>query len=97
MRRLAQRGFEVIYRSASVLELEAWLSREIPCVLFVRTGELPYWDVDTPHALVLTGIEGDKAFVLDPAAETVPVVVQLDDLVLAWSYFNYTYAVLFVP
>jgi ABC-type bacteriocin/lantibiotic exporter with double-glycine peptidase domain len=96
MRRLAQRGFDVVYRTGSVLELEAWLAKKTPCILFVRTGELPYWEVDTPHALVLIGIEGDSAYVLDPTTEAAPTIVRLGDLILAWSYSDYTYAVLTV-
>lgn len=96
VRRLTQRGLDVVYRTGSVLELEAWLARRTPCILFVRTGELPYWHVDTPHALVLIGIEGDSAYVLDPATEAAPTQVRLDDLILAWSYSDYTYAVLTV-
>lgn len=97
VQRLTQRGFEVIYRTGSVLELQAWLERKTPCILFVRTGELPYWQVDTPHALVLVGIEGNNAAVFDPAIESsAPIVVQLDELLLAWSYADYAYAVLTV-
>lgn len=96
VQRLTQRGFDVIYRAGSALELAAWLERKTPCILFVRTGELPYWQVDTPHALVLVGIEGNRATVLDPAIESAPIVVQLDDLILAWSYADYTYAVVTV-
>ena len=92
VQRLAQRGFDVVYRAGSVPELEARLARGSPCILFVRTGELPYWEVDTPHALVLIGIEGDSAFVLDPAREDAPTIIRLADLVLAWSYSDYTCA-----
>ena len=92
--RLAQRGFEVIYRTGSLAELEAWLAQSVPCILFLRTGELPYWEVDTPHAVVLVGLEADGAYLLDPAVETAPVKVSPGDLMLAWSYFEYTYAAL---
>lgn len=96
IRRLTQRGFSVIYRAGSMLELQAWLARETPCILFVRTGELPYWKVDTPHALVLAGIEGDNVYLFDPAMDTAPIAASLGDLMLAWSYTDYTYAILSV-
>lgn len=86
----------MIYRSGSLAEMEAWLAKEVPCILFVRTKELPYWHVDTPHAVVLVGLEGDHAYLFDPAVETAPMIVSSDDLLLAWSYFDYTYAVLTV-
>jgi hypothetical protein len=65
----------------------------VPAILFVRTGDLPYWNVDTLHAIVLAGIESDRAFVFDPAMEDAPQSVSVDDLMLAWSHFDYTYAV----
>ena len=92
--RLAQRGFKVIYRTGSLAELKVWLAHSVPCILFLRTGELPYWQVDTPHAVVLISLEADQAYVLDPAVETAPAKVSLGDLLLAWSHFEYTYAVL---
>ena len=92
--RLAHHGFEVIYRSGSMAELEAWLAQGVPCVLFLRAGELPYWQLDTPHAVVLVGLEADRAYLLDPAVEMMPVTVSSADLLLAWSHFEHTYAVL---
>ena len=94
IQRLAQRGFEVVYRTGSLPELEAWITQGIPCILFLRTGELPYWQVDTPHAVVLAGLEADTAYLFDPAVETAPVAILSGDLMLAWSHFDYTYAVL---
>jgi len=96
IQRLAQRGFQVIYRTGSLAEVKTWLAKKVPCILFVRTGELPYWSTDTPHAVVLAGIEADNAYLVDPAVEIAPAVVPVDDLLLAWSYFDYTYAVLTV-
>jgi len=66
----------------------------VPSILFVRTRELPYWQIDTPHAVVLAGVEGDSVYLFDPAVEAGPVSIPSGDLVLAWSYFDYTYAVL---
>jgi ABC-type bacteriocin/lantibiotic exporter with double-glycine peptidase domain len=92
--RLGQRGFRVIYRTGSLAELDAWLAQGVPCILFLRTGELSYWKLDTPHAAVLVGLEADDAYLLDPAVEAGPIKVPAGDLLLAWSHFEYTYAVL---
>jgi ABC-type bacteriocin/lantibiotic exporter with double-glycine peptidase domain len=94
--RLAQRGFEIVYRTGSLAELAFWTSRKAPCILFVRTGDLPYWQIDTPHAVVIAGLEADAVFVFDPAVETAPIRVSSGNLMLAWSHFDYTYAVLHV-
>jgi hypothetical protein len=96
IRRLEARGFDVIYRTGSLAELETWLEQDVPCMLFVRTSELPYWNVDTPHAVVLVGLTAEQAYLLDPAVAQAPIAVSHDELLLAWSYFDYTYAVLTV-
>jgi len=92
--RLNQRGFQVVYGTGSLAELQGWLAQNVPCILFVRTGELPYWRVDTPHAVVLVGLEGEQAHLLDPAVAQYPMSVSVGDLLLAWSHSDYTYAVL---
>ena len=96
IQRLTTRGFDVTYRAGSLAELVTWLEKDVPCILFVRTGELSYWDIDTPHAVVLVGVEDEQAFLLDPAKVQIPAVVPVDELILAWSYFDYTYAILTV-
>jgi ABC-type bacteriocin/lantibiotic exporter with double-glycine peptidase domain len=96
IQRLTQHGLEVIYRTGSLEELATWINQGVPCILFLRTGELPYWQVDTPHAVVLAGLEANSAYLFDPAVETAPIAVPLDDLMLAWSHFDYTYAVLYL-
>jgi hypothetical protein len=96
IQRLVQRGFEVAYRTGSLVEVTTWLARQIPCILFVRTKDLPYWRVDTPHAVVLAGLESDVAYLFDPAVETAPVTASLGDLMLAWSHSDYTFAALYL-
>ena len=94
IQQLARHGFKVFYGTGSLAELQTWLAQGVPSILFIRTGEFPYWQVDTPHAVVLTGLEGESAYLLDPGVETSPVTVSVGDLMLAWSHFDYTYAVL---
>lgn len=93
--RLTRRDFNVAYEDfGTVVELEGWLNRQIPPILFVLTGELSYWSIDTAHAVVLAGLSGDQAHLFDPAVETAPIIVSTEELLLAWSYFEYTYAVI---
>ena len=93
--RLSQKGFNVTYENlATQVTLETWLSQQIPPVLFVLTGELSYWTINTQHAIVLTGFTGDEAHLFDPAVDTAPVAIPTDELLLAWSHFDYTYAAL---
>jgi hypothetical protein len=69
----------------------------VPCIVFVRTGDLPYWQVDTRHAVVLVGLDATNAYLRDPGVEDAPVAVSIDAFMLAWSYSGYTYAILLVP
>lgn len=94
VQRLTEHGFDVTYRTGSVGDLEGWLAQQTPCILFVRTSELTYWHVDSPHAVVLVGLEAESAQLVDPDHEVAPVTVLVDELLLAWSHSDYTYAVL---
>lgn len=95
IRRLAAWGFAVEYRSGSLEELSATVSTGNPAIVFVRTSELPYWREDTPHAVVVVGLDEAHVYLLDPAypAET-PVAATVGDFVLAWSHFDQAYALI---
>jgi len=56
-------------------------------IVSVRTGELPYWEEDVPHAVVVVGIDTatEVAYVNDPAFEHAPIAVPVGDFVLAWD------------
>ena len=95
IRRLAAWGLEVEYGQGSLNELSAALTRGYPPIIFLRTSELPYWQEDTPHAVVLVGLDRESAFLLDPAYEDeIPVSVTLGDFLLAWSHFDMVYALI---
>src|SRR5262245_55038968 len=71
---LSQRGFGVTYNEFGMLtDLEDWLNRQVPPILFVNTGELSYWTIDTQHAVVLGGFTGNNAHLFDPDIDTAPV------------------------
>jgi hypothetical protein len=90
---LSQRGFGVTYNDSGTLtDLEDWLNRQVPPILFVNTGELSYWNIDTQHAVVLGGFTGNNAHLFDPDIDTTPVTVPTDEMLLAWLYSDYTYA-----
>lgn len=96
IRRMAPRGFEVTYKAGSLADLGDWLKQRVPPILFIRTGELSYWSIDTPHAVVLAGLAGGEAYLFDPDFDTAPVTVSSEELLLAWSHFDYSYATLVV-
>lgn len=92
--RLESRGFRVVYQEGSLQFLIDALERDTPCIVFLRTGELPYWTLDTAHAVILAGLEGEQAYLYDPVFPDAPKVIPIDALMLAWSSFDYAVATL---
>jgi hypothetical protein len=92
--RLSRYGFDVDYGESSLAGLAVWLEQRSPVILFVRTGDLPYWSSDSPHAVVLAGLEGNYAILFDPGMPDGPQSVLIGDLLIAWSPFDYLCAVL---
>jgi ABC-type bacteriocin/lantibiotic exporter with double-glycine peptidase domain len=93
LHRLKQMGFEVSYESVTLATLRHHLDAGVPCLVFVRTGELPYWTEDTSHVLVAIGIDESCIYVNDPAFDEAPQGIPLDDFLLAWSEFDHRCAV----
>ena len=84
-----------MYTTGSPATLTEWLNQGVPPILFVRTGDLrPLWTLDTPHAVVLAGIEGDTCVLFDPGLTTAPAFVTLGNLLLAWLHTDDAYAIL---
>lgn len=91
---LVSYGFDVAYLEGSLQLLMASLQDGAPCITFVRTRDLPYWEVDTAHAVILAGVEDDNVQLYDPAFADAPKIVSLEAFMLAWSTFDYAVAVL---
>lgn len=92
--RLKDYGFDVTCLEGSLQFLIESLQRGIPCILFLRTGELSYWEIDTAHAVVIIGIDAQEVYLNDPVFEDAPKVIPVDELMLAWSSFDYVVATL---
>jgi hypothetical protein len=91
--RLHLPGLQITYQQGELTELRDALDRNVPPILSVFTGELPYWNVETSHALILTGVEGEVAYVNDPAFAS-PLDVGLGDLLLAWGERDNSFALI---
>ena len=74
-------------------DLERALHSGVPPILRVLTGQLPYWAENTPHAVILVGLENGIATVNDPAFDQ-PQKVPFGDLCLAWDDGGNTYALI---
>jgi ABC-type bacteriocin/lantibiotic exporter with double-glycine peptidase domain len=55
--------------SLDELDLDAIATRiqtDIPVIAFISTADLPYWNVDTDHAVVVIGVNDEKVYLNDP-------------------------------
>jgi uncharacterized protein YvpB len=94
IRLVAQLGMNVTYSVTNLSGLIQQLERGLPVIVFLRTGDLPYWKYNTDHALVVTGYdsEAQQLFVHDPYANEAPIAVPQGDFELAWSERDYHFA-----
>lgn len=83
--RLSSWGYHVAYEQTTLAQLRNYLVQGVPCIIFLRTGTLPGWNQDVPHAVVLVGITSDIAHIHDPARDTGPDAIELNTFLLAWS------------
>lgn len=88
---LTELGLQVLYREGSMEELKAHLAKGDPCIVLVRTADLPYWHFTTDHALVVVGCDDRNIYVNDPAFDNYPIAVPLVKFELAWMAFDYRY------
>lgn len=86
--RLSNLGASVQYiPEAGLNDLQQGIQKGIAIIVSVRTGELPYWEEDVPHAVVVVGIDTATGvvYVNDPAFERAPIAVLMGDFMLAWD------------
>lgn len=94
---LASSHLRVVYSNGDLAGLESFLRQGLPAIVFVRTGELPYWRYGTDHAIVVTGYDPGHFYLNDPAYNRPAMPVPKGDFELAWLERDYTYALLFAP
>jgi ABC-type bacteriocin/lantibiotic exporter with double-glycine peptidase domain len=92
IRKVAEWGYAVTYQSGSLAMLRDLIAAAVPPIAFVWTGDLPYWSLNTPHALVIIGLDVDTVWVNDPAFPAAPQSIPVGDFLLAWAEFDNRYA-----
>jgi ABC-type bacteriocin/lantibiotic exporter with double-glycine peptidase domain len=92
--RLAGRKISVVYREATVAILLDLLQQGLPVIVFVDTGELPYWSSASNHAVVVVGADAERLLVNDPAYTEAPIAISTGDFELAWLNGDYMCAVI---
>lgn len=94
IRHLTKLGLRVIYKPGTLAELYHHLTQNRPPIVFVKTRELPYWNLDTDHALVMIGMDNQHIYLNDLDFDTAPMKVSVGDFDLAWFEHEELYAVL---
>ena len=94
IRQLETLNVTVIYKQGAWGELQDHLEHNHPCTVLVQTGELPYWDESSDHAVVLTGLDDEFVYLNDPAFLEAPIRVSRGEFDLAWLEKDEVYAVL---
>jgi ABC-type bacteriocin/lantibiotic exporter with double-glycine peptidase domain len=95
LKRLERRNFRVlIQHNGTPAELIQAIDNGTPPILFVRTGQLSYWQRDTQHAILLCGYDGTDFLLNDPAFPNSPQRVSMDELMLAGDEFDNIFAII---
>jgi len=84
IRHLDQLGVHVTIASGHLDQLYHHLTHNQPCIASVQTADLPHWDRQADHAVVVVGMDSQYVFLNDPAFEIAPIIVPLGDFDLAW-------------
>lgn len=93
--RLKSLAMDVIYAEGEWEVVDDWLTKSIPVIVAIQAGELSHWQGESfQHAVVVVGHDKSYVWVLDPATKTHPIVVPIDEFMLAWGEMDYRYAVL---
>ncbi len=82
---LSALGYDVAYEQTTLEQLRAYLEQGMPCIIFLRTGALPYWTQDVAHAVVLVRLQGQTVYLHDPELATGPTSLDQSAFLLAWS------------
>lgn len=87
-------SIQVTYRQGILTDVFHALDAGQPVILFVWTGDLPYWAIETWHAVVVVGYDEEQFYLNDPAFLTAPQTVSHGDLELAWIAHDTYYALI---
>ena len=70
------------------------LADGIPPIALVRTTHLPYWERETPHAVVVVAMDADQVTLNDPAFSAAPQTVSRGAFMLSWLDFDCLYVLI---
>ncbi len=87
-------NIRVTYQQGKIPDLRRVLDGGLPPMVFVWTGELPYWSTAVWHAVVLVGYDDRNFYVNDPAFSLSAQPLAIGDFDLAWLAYDSYYAVI---
>lgn len=92
---LERHGYSVTYSPATDDRvLVQALDAGVPPITLMLTSNLSYWNIQTAHAVVVIGIDEEVVIVNDPAFPTSSQRIARNEFMLAWSDFDYLYALI---
>ena len=94
LRYLRNYNVQVTINQGDLSDIILAIDQNTPPIIFLRTGELSYWQSDTQHAVVVVGYDNDDLLLNDPAFQNAPQRVLADELMLAWDELDNFYALL---
>lgn len=94
IRLLSSLGVGVTYSTTNLTGLQSLLDQGYPVIVFVRTGELPYWAYTTDHAIVVVGHDEGHIYVNDSDRTEAPIAVPIGDFELAWLERDFVFALI---
>jgi len=97
IRNLTKLNISVTYEQGTLNHLHQHLLQGRPCIAFVKTADLPHWDANVDHAVVVVGMDDDYIYLHDPEFEIAPLLTPIGDFDLAWLARGELYAVLTLP
>jgi ABC-type bacteriocin/lantibiotic exporter with double-glycine peptidase domain len=90
LRLLSQLGAAVDIRTDGTL---AELHATLPVIVGLHTGWLPDHIVESQHAVVVTNIDAEGIWVLDPAQGADPILLSENEFLAAWIELDCIFAV----
>jgi len=94
IQRLTSLGVSVRLQRGDESALRNAIDHNQPPILFVKTGDLPYWHDNTAHAVILIGYDEDVVLLADPQFADSPQRVGWGELMLAWGEQDYYFALI---
>lgn len=92
--RLTSVGVQVSLDELDLNAIGTHLQANIPVIAFISTGDLPYWNVDTDHAVVVVRMDDDNVYLNDPYHAQDTLRVSRSQFSLAQLRFNNLCAVI---